>query len=144
MSAIVGTSFILSSILNAGLGRSRRSTANAASIINSPSTTGDERPARIDSTASSRRSINIRSGMAHHLRAQRLQTSPLKLFDRSLTSSDLISDLANALSFGEAHDDHALLIAGKTIHRAEERCALFDVYVLVVGHCLDGLRVLTR
>src|SRR5437016_6068547 len=103
---VIGRILLFSSCLNRGSGSPRRSDAITTSIASSWGTGSPSRPpARMSSSCS-----NSSFSAMDHLSPQRLQASPLKLFDRPFTPSDLLRDLADALFLAEAHDDDAALI----------------------------------
>jgi hypothetical protein len=54
--------------------------------------------------------------MAPHFVTQAFQRAELKLFDRSLTSSELLRNLPHALFVDEAAYNHQALVGRKTVH----------------------------
>src|SRR5215218_8184292 len=122
---VIGNILLFSSCLNRGSGSPRRSDASTASIASSCGMGSPTRPSTAESTIASSRSIRFWSAIGHP-RPQRLQASPLKLFDRSLAPPQLPRHLADALLLREPHDDHAPLIGRQPVDGAKELRAPLD------------------
>src|SRR4051794_17655215 len=140
--SICGISSAFSLDRKFGSGRPYRSPAIMSSVASSGSARASpsRRPARMASIASSSRSIRSRSAMVRaHLCPQRLQASPLKLFDRAFAPPDRRRDLADAPLFAESHHQHAPLFGRQSIDESIQRRAALDVFDLVRRYSLLGL-----
>src|SRR5215470_3552634 len=117
--------------LKSSRGRSRRSSATRNSSATRGSRVADRmsRSAIIASTASLswllKAPVGLRLAMGPiHSCAQTLQPPKLQLFDGAFAASQVQRDFPNALLLGEAHLDHAALVARKLIDELKQAGAI--------------------